>query len=282
MKMIGKLLRFFLSRTFRVWEYFGIHVTPDHFYSPIPSLKELDHKLFDTRSECVGIDWNIALQVSYLKKIFPVYANEVEFKGSTGLSLVDAAIVHSLIRHHKPRKMVEIGSGGSTMVSARACSMNKSEGDECEFTAIEPYPPKILPRNLPGLTKLIIQKVQSIDVEFFKDCDILFIDSSHVVKIGSDVNYEILEILPRLKSGCLIHFHDILLPEEYWKEWIKEKKWFFSEQYLLQAFMQFNNDFEVIWASRYMHINYCLDISKVFSYFLPEKHHIMSFWIRRK
>ena len=282
MILLSRVLRFFLSHTFRYWEFLGIHITPNHFYSPIPSLKELDYKVFDKRSECVGIDWNVALQVSYLKKVFPKFSYEVEFKGNIGLSLVDAAILHSMIRYYKPPKMIEIGGGESTKISARACLMNKSEGHECEFFSIEPYPPKYLPRNLSGLTKLIRQKVQSIDVDFFKDCDILFIDSSHIVKIGSDVNYEILEILPRLKSGCLIHFHDIVLPGEYWEEWIMEKCLFFTEQYLLWAFLLFNSDFEIVWASRYMHINNCLDISNTFSYFLPEKHHIMSFWIRRK
>ena len=91
-----------------------------------------------------------------------------------------------------------------------------------------------------------------------------------------------LRLFPRLKKGCLIHFHDILLPGEYWKEWVKGNKWFWSEQYLLQAFLQFNSDFEIIWASRYQHLNNGLMIKDVFPYFEHESHRITSLWIRRK
>ncbi|MQF67068.1 class I SAM-dependent methyltransferase [SAR202 cluster bacterium AD-802-F09_MRT_200m] len=97
--------------------------------------------------------------------------------------------------------MVEIGSGFSTRIAARACLMNASNQNPCELIAIEPYPDKALREGLPGLSKLIQMKVESIDLDEIMDCDLLFIDSSHLVKTGGDVNYEILEIVPRLKPG---------------------------------------------------------------------------------
>jgi len=269
-------------KIFQIGEFFGFHIVPDHFYYPIPSTRDLDDTLFERKSECVGLDWNLTTQKQYLNEVFPQYALEVEFKPNPGLSLTDAAVLHTMIRHHKPRKMIEIGSGNSTRIAASACLMNEKEGMPCELIAIEPFPNQDLEKGFPGLTELRRQKVQSIDVEEFMDCDLLFIDSSHMAMIGSDVLYEQLEILPRLKKGCLIHFHDILLPGEYWKDWVKGMHYFWSEQYLLKAFLLFNNSFEVIWASRYMHLRDSAAIRGVFPYFEPEQHRITSFWIRRK
>lgn len=277
-KIIGKIA----LRGFRFWETFGLHITPDKFDYPIPSTKDLPDDIFLRKSECIGMDWNVKEQEYYLKNMFPKYATEVEFERNEGLSLVDAAIYHAMIRHKKPKKIVEIGCGSSTRFAAHACVMNESEGASCELVAIEPFPNKELQKGFPGLTRLIEARAQSVELKEFEDCDLLFIDSSHVVKINGDVNYEILEIIPRLKKDCLIHFHDILLPGEYWKDWVKGNKWFWTEQYLLQAFMQFNSDFEIIWASRYQHLNNELMIRKIFPYFEQNKHRITSFWIRRK
>ena len=233
--MIGirGIIRKLCQKTFRFWELLGIHVTPDHFFYPIPSTRDLDDALFARQSECVGIDWNIGVQARYLREVFPKFALEIVFKENVGLSLVDAAVLHFMIRYHQPRKIIEIGSGASTRFAANACLMNAQEGTTCDLIAVEPYPNSDLEKGFPGLSQLRREKVQSISVSEFEDCDLVFIDSSHVVKIGGDVNYEQLEILPRLKPGCLIHFHDILLPGEYWKDWVKEKHYFWSEQYLL-------------------------------------------------
>lgn len=269
-------------KIFELGDFFGFHIVPDHYYYPIPSTHDLDDTLFERRSECIGLDWNINTQIKYLNEVFPQYALEKEFAKNPGLSLADAAILHSMIRYHKPKKMIEIGSGSSTRITATACLVNANEGAPCELIAIEPYPSQDLEDGFPGLAVLRKQKVQSIDVEEFINCDLLFIDSSHMAMIGSDVLYEQLEILPRLKPGCLIHFHDILLPGEYWKNWVKDHHLFWSEQYLLWAFLLFNNAFEVIWASRYMHLRDSAAIQAVFPYFEPEQHHMTSFWIRRK
>ncbi len=276
-KIIGKIA---LSG-FELWELFGLHITPDKFDYPIPSTRDLTDNIFRRKSDCVGIDWNDNKQGDYLKNIFPKYATEVDFEKNGGLSLVDAAIYHAMIRHEKPKKIIEIGSGFSTVFAARACNMNEAQGAGCELVAIEPFPNKELKKGFPGFSRLIENSVQSVALKEFEDCDLLFIDSSHVVKINSDVNYEILEIIPRLKKNCLIHFHDIFLPGEYWKSWVKNNKRFWTEQYLLHAFLQFNSSFEIVWASKYQHLNNELTIKKVFPYFQPKNHLITSFWIKR-
>ncbi len=277
-KIIGKIA---LSG-FEFGELFGLHITPDKFDYPIPSTKDLSDDIFQRKSDCIGMDWNVKGQEHYLKNIFSQYATEVDFEKNGGLSLVDAAIYHAMIRQEKPKKIIEVGSGFSTRFAARACIMNEAEGASCELVAIEPFPGKELRKGFPGFTRLIEDKVQSVDLKEFVDCDLLFIDSSHVVKINSDVNYEILEIIPRLKKDCLVHFHDIFLPGEYWKSWVKKNKRFWTEQYLLHAFLQFNSSFEIVWASKYQHLNNELMIKKVFPYFEPKEHLITSFWIKRR
>lgn len=280
--VIKKLIRKVFVIGYELCERLGFHITPDRFNYPIPSANDLSDDVFRRKSDCIGINWNLDKQEYYINNVFNKYATEVEFVKNKGLSLVDAAIYHSMIRHKRPKKIIEVGSGDSTKIAARACTMNKKDGNDCELISIEPFPDKELQKGYAGLTRLIEEKVQFVGLGVFENCDILFIDSSHVVKINSDVNYEMLEIIPRLRKNCLVHFHDIFLPGEYWKLWVKKKKRFWTEQYLLHAFLQFNSNFEIIWASKYQHLNNAIMIKKVFPYFKPEGHLITSFWIRRK
>ena len=267
---------------YRIFEAAGYHVLPANFRYPIANTNTLTDALFEATSECVGLDWNLPKQQHYLAQVFPKYAMEVEFTQYPGLSLVDAAILHAMIRHNSPKKIVEIGSGSSTQIAARACLLNASSNRPCELIAIEPYPNEVIKKGFPGLSKLIQAKVEDVPLEEIVDCDLLFIDSSHYSQTGSDVNYEILEIIPRLKPGSIVHWHDILLPGEYWKDWVKGEHRLYNEQYLVHAFMNFNSEFEVLWGSRYMHLRQPDQISAVFPYFRPEHHHIMSLWIQRK
>lgn len=267
---------------YRFFEVAGYHVTPNHFAYPIPDSRELTDELFAKVSDCVGLDWNQSCQEALLDGPFARFATEVEFEENSGLSILDAAVLHAMIRHFRPEKIVEIGSGESTNFAARACQMNQQDGHESQFIAIEPFPNPFLRQGIPGLTRLIEKQVEQVDSEEIIDCDLLFIDSSHVVRIGGDVNYEILELVPRLKPGAIIHWHDILLPGEYTKFWVQDHHYFWTEQYLVHAFMKFNSEFEVLWASRYMHLSHSARLQSVFPYFDPENHQIMSFWIRRK
>src|SRR4029077_19197551 len=131
-----------------------------------------------------------------------------------------------------------------------AAAKNKSSPLMC----IEPFPQKFLRAGFPGLQSLMERKVQDVDLNFFSQLqsgDILFIDSSHTVKIGGDVNYLFLEVLPRLNPGVIVHVHDIFLPFDYRRDWVMDELRFWTEQYLLQAFLMFNSDFEVLMANHY-------------------------------
>jgi len=156
-----------------------------------------------------------------------------------------------MIRHFQPRLIIEVGSGFSSLVAAEAIAKNKNSALIC----IEPFPLDFLRQGFRGLHSLIEKKAEDIELDFFSQLesgDILFIDSSHTVKIGGDVNYLFLEVLPRLKPGVIVHVHDIFLPFDYRRDWVMDELRFWSEQYLLQAFLSFNSEFEVLMANAYL------------------------------
>ena len=269
--------------TFPFWERVGLHVVPARYFYPVPRSEDLPDALFDSTSACLGVDWQRPTQLRHLHEVFPQYAREVDFEPNGGLSMVDAAVLHAMVRAYKPKKIVEIGSGHSTKITARACLMNARDGAPCEFVAIEPYPSTALRDGVPGLTRLRVDKVQRVEFAEFENCDLLFVDSSHVVAIGGDVTFEQLEILPRLKPGCLIHFHDILLPGHYWKDWVLRRRYYWTEQYLLQAFLAFNSEFRVLWAARLMQLEAAAQLADVFPYYRPNdtSQRVSSLWMQR-
>ena len=298
-KIYKAVLQRFIKKSFPFWQKLGFHITPNHYYQPIPDTRTLKDNLWQKQSELVGIDINEEYQINLLSKFSSEFKEEYESFPRTKTSIpyqyyvnnsmfesVDGEILYCMIRYFKPKKIIEIGSGYSTYLSAQAILKNKEEDDsyKYELIAIEPYPNDILKAGFPGLSKLIPKKVQDIPLSEFKKLrgnDILFIDSSHVLKIGSDVQYEYLEILPRLNKGVVIHLHDIFLPAEYPKEWVLKDYRFWNEQYLLQAFLIFNDSFEVLWAGSYMHLKHPDKLEAAFSSYKRDERWPGSFWIRK-
>src|SRR5262249_44163017 len=127
------------------------------------------------------------------------------------------------------------------------------------------------------------KKIQEIDLEFFSQLgsgDVLFIDSSHTVKIGSDVNYLFLEVLPRLRPGVIVHVHDIFMPFEYRRDWVLDEFRFWTEQYILQAFLTFNSEFDVLLANSYLNHYHQQELKAAFPSLSSWASG--SFWMRRK
>ena len=293
---IGNII---FKKLFTLWERLGFHITINHFYEPIPDTRTLKDDLWEKQSELVGIGMNEKSQIDLLSLFSSKFKEEYEnfprnetsilyqyYVDNRGFESVDGEILYCMIRHFKPKRFIEIGSGNSTYLSAQAILKNKEEDNayECELVAIEPYPNDILKAGFPGLSKLVSKKVQDIPLSEFRklrENDILFIDSSHVLKIGSDVQFEYLEILPRLHTGVVVHLHDIFLPAEYPKEWVLEKYIFWTEQYLLQAFLTFNDSFKVLWAGSYMHLKHPDKLEASFSSYKREERWPGSFWIRK-
>ncbi|MFC2147073.1 class I SAM-dependent methyltransferase [Bacteroidota bacterium] len=259
-------------RTFIKWrKYKPLSKYPfGHFYSPIVSKGELieleDHIWEEVGQDFIlGINLNLDNQLLLLKEFSKFYP-EMPFKDEKSenqrycfingaYSYTDAIILYSFIRHFKPKQIIEIGSGHSSavMLDTRETFVN-----DINLTFIEPYPKRLyrlFKDNDRDNCNVLAKKVQNVPINEFQKLqrnDILFIDSSHVSKTGSDVNCEIFKILPILNSGVIIHFHDVFYPFEYPKSWVSEgRNW--NEDYLLRAFLSYNNQFEIVLFSHFIH-----------------------------
>ena len=289
------------EKMFRLAEMMGLHILPVHFYSPVPVAKELDAKLWSKKSELPGVRMNEQAQWKLLSTFAALYQDEycafpdqpaagappyTYFRNNGYYGYLDGAVLYCMIRHFKPRRIYEIGSGNTTYLSAQAILKNAEEAPNyrCELVAFEPYPNEVLRAGLPGLTHLVTLKAQDIPGEVFQkleENDILFIDSSHVLKAGSDVQYEYLEVLPKLRKGVLIHVHDIFLPMDYPQEWIVHRNRYWTEQYLLQAFLAFNDAFEVVMAGNYLCLTRPEDVKSAFKISATAEIGAGHFWMRK-
>jgi predicted O-methyltransferase YrrM len=197
---------------------------------------------------------------------------------------VDGEVLYCVIRYFKPRRVLEIGSGYSTRLMAEAIAKNSSNDASynCEITSIDPFQATEI-GHVQNVT-VVPKRVQDVPLsEFMRlgENDILFIDSSHCVAIGSDTQYEYLEILPRLRHGVLVHVHDIFMPSDYPQDWILKQHRFWNEQYLLQAFLEFNHDFEILWMASYMHLTYPERLEGSFASYRRNMRWPGSLWMKR-
>ena len=239
------------------------------FYSPLPSPEEVHRdagRLFGPPPETLpGIELNEGAQLALLEEIKRYYgalpfpseksAEQRYFYENPAYSYSDAIFLYGMIRHAAPKRIVEVGSGHSSCVMVDTAELFL--GGDVDFTFIEPYPGRLLSLLRPGdlrRVKILAQRVQDIALEPFlalERNDILFIDSSHVMKVGSDVHHLLTEILPRLRPGVYVHVHDVMYPFEYPEEWITEgRAW--NESYALRAFLTFNDVFEIVLFNTYL------------------------------
>jgi predicted O-methyltransferase YrrM len=302
-----------LVGSFRILQRAGINVTPNHFYYPVPDLAELEKRQWPRYPFPPGCRFDLGNQVELAWELVAQHGNECHFSSDPHehayhynngyFEAVDAEITYFMVRQFKPARVVEIGTGYSTRLLAAALKKN-AEQDHMDgrLISVDPSPERFSQNGWRGMVVQVRKAVQDLELKFFDQLergDILFIDSSHVAGIGSDVVREHLEILPRLKPGVLVHIHDIFLPADYPRDAVLNRLWFWSEQYLLQAFLSFNNHFEVLWASSAMHMQYPEVLEQCFprwkeSYvrmpeskrrFVPTRDYVhvwpSSFWMRR-
>jgi predicted O-methyltransferase YrrM len=281
---------------FELWQSHGFHVSPSDNYQPIPDTRVLPVSLWDRVSDLPGMDMREEAQKQLLSKIvsrfkdeyaaIPEGASTPEFhfyRGNVAFEAVDAEMLFGLIRLLKPRRMYEIGSGFSTLLAADALRRNIMDGCPCRFVAIDPYASAQFEAALPSgveLWRVPVQEVALSEFQSLGENDILFIDSSHVCKIGSDAQFLFLEVLPRIRPGVVVHMHDIFMPLEYPKQWVLDWHRFWNEQYLLQTFLSFNTTFEVLWAGQWMQIKYPDLLMKAFPSYKAGVS-AGSFWFRR-
>ncbi len=244
-------------------------VPPGHFHSPVPSLEEIrrdEAKIFgNTARNFPGIEMHEPEQLKLIETFCKYYEN-IPFQPHKVLGLryyfenpvytySDAIFLHCMIRHLKPKRIIEIGSGFSSCVTLDTNELFLDNSIKATF--IEPYPELLLSlisEDDRNKIKIIPQRLQDVHLNVFEaleENDILFIDSTHVSKINSDVNRIFFEILPTLSSGVYIHFHDIFFPFEYPKAWVYEgRAW--NEMYLLRSFLQYNNEFSIVLMNTFM------------------------------
>lgn len=245
----------------------GVSVTPSHFYFPVPRLKSFEGKDWSACRPCSALDLHLDEQIECLQREILPYLPEWTFSEQASddnhrfhfnngfFERVDAEVAYSLVRSRKPRRIIEIGSGNTTLLLAAALEKNTDEGYAGEMISIEPRPAPYLKDGLRGLTELIESPVQHVPEDLFRTLranDVLFIDSSHVVSMDNDVLYECLRILPALAPGVLVHFHDVFTPLDYPEKFVMTNLCFWGEQYLLEAFLSFNSAFRVKWAGSAM------------------------------
>lgn len=245
---------------------------PDgHFYSPVVDTTALEKeadRVWPVTPETLGIDFNEEEQLRWIAEVLPRHLPAFDYPetlnsqdpvhtfhhGNTQFSGLDARMLFSFLREFRPRHMIEVGSGFSSLLTA---DVNRRFLGGClDFTCIEPYPRDFLRESVLGITRLIETRVQDVSLETFDvlvEGDVLFIDSSHVAKTGSDVNFIFLQVLPRLKPGVVIHIHDIFLPQDYPKEWVLGEGRSWNEQYLVQTLLMYSTGFQILFGSAYCH-----------------------------
>lgn len=261
----------------------GIHILPVHHYSPLPNIIELEKTKHQwaKKSSLPGIKTSLEEQAKNIDQICTPFSNEytgnnnykhaIDNDYGPGFGYIEAQALHAVVRHYKPNKVIEIGSGVSTYCMLQALKLNRNEtGHDYSVTCIEPYPSMKLSQ-LGGIT-LIPQQVQTVPQNLFNGLgknDLLFIDSTHTVKPGSDVNYLILEVIPRLRSGIIIHFHDINFPYDYQRS-VLQTFFHWTETSLLRALLINNNRIKILFCLSMLHYESNNTLRKIFPEYDPE------------
>jgi predicted O-methyltransferase YrrM len=277
-------LRPFVLGLHKVGVRCGISILPVHYYSETPNIIELesDQSVWAKKSQLPGILADLDQQERSLKEVClpyqqeyagnPLYKEAVAQEFGPGYGYVESQALYAMVRFLKPQRIIEVGSGVSTFCMLEAARANQSEtGQMATLTCIDPFAsPKV--RSLAEV-KLLAQKVQQVAIEEFASLgpsDLLFIDSTHTVKPASDVNFLILEVLPRLRSGVTVHFHDIHLPYDYQPD-VLTTFYHWSETSLLRAFLINNSRAKIRFCLSQFHHERGDTLKQVFPEYSPQK-----------
>ena len=260
----------------------GVFPIRNHYYEP-----QFDNRCpklaFSEDRKLPGIDWNVSGQLEVLGRF--TFAHElldvpqekpestIFYLNNSTFESGDAEYWYQLIRTIKPKRIFEIGSGNSTLMAIRAIDRNHEDDPSyrCEHICVEPY-------EMPWLEKtsvsVVRQKVEDLAASFFsklQENDILFIDSSHIIRPQGDVLFEYLELLPSLNKGVIVHVHDIFSPKNYLVQWLQDEVRFWNEQYLLEAFLTNNSNWRIIGAVNYLHHHHYEKLKSVAPLLSPKR-----------
>jgi predicted O-methyltransferase YrrM len=296
------LLRFLRSRgtentPVSRWVFQSVGILPirDHYYEPLFQPKHLRQDLKVERN-LPGLDLNLPGQLELLAKF--TFQDELlaletarfteppfRYFGNRSYGPGDAELLYSIIRLFRPSRIIEIGSGNSTLAAEAAIrqTRNTVSGYACEHICIEPYEAPWLEGA--GVT-VLRERVEHVPLELFeslRENDMLFVDSSHIIRPQGDVLYEYQEIIPRLRPGVLVHVHDIFTPRDYPKGWVLDAAYLWNEQYLLESFLAFNREFEVVCSLNHLCQRYQSLVSSRFPVYarVAANTEPGAFWMRR-
>lgn len=279
--------------TQRVLDRFGVSHIAHHYYEPIVVPEQITGDLTIER-RLPGLDMNVEEQLAVLRAFdYGEEIREIASRPKSPLTYTfdqpsfgpgDAEYLYSMVRQLKPAKIIEVGCGESTKMIRHAVEMNTALDADyaCDHICVEPY-------EAPWLEALgvsvIRRPVEQVDLSVFQTLrrnDILFIDSSHVIRPQGDVVNLYLTILPLLASGVFVHAHDICTPRDYFPQWVLKERKLWNEQYLLEAFLSFNSVFKITGALNWLWHNYREETHRAFPV-LARIHDDDpgSFWIQR-
>lgn len=242
----------------------GVFPVANHYYEPLIDFSLLTRPLDQPRN-LPGIDLNVSDQLKLLKDFefgeelrgfTAPKRDELTYSFANGMfSSGDAEFLYNLVRLKKPRRVIEIGSGNSTLLVIEAIRKNQQSQPDyiCEHTCIEPYETPWLERSGVTVRREVVEAVDKSVFQQLEPGDLLFIDSSHVIRPQGDVLCEFLEILPILKKGVIVHIHDIFTPRDYPKAWVVDKVHFWNEQYLMEALLSGNPHWKIIGAVNFLY-----------------------------
>ncbi len=272
----------------------GYDLVRRHYYSAIPDLAELPEGTWSRVSDLPGVRFDPASQLEFVERQLGAhlaeYAPSRAPTGSSGdfhlengfYESVDAETLYAMVRRFSPRRIVELGSGMSTLVIADA-RRRGGEAAASEHLVFDPFPRPDLRAELDRVAILRPIRANEVPMDELASLgagDMLFVDTTHTVKIGSDVNHVVLDLLPTLRPGVLVHFHDIFIPWEYPRELVEERSFYWAEQYLLQAFLAFNTTFEILFSAHALQRRYPDRVAALIPSAGPDIRP-SAFWLRR-
>jgi predicted O-methyltransferase YrrM len=252
-------------RLYRLGVRLGVHVLPAHYYVPLPDVVELSRRREEwaVASSLPGVDADPDRQVATLRDVClpfrdeyasgAVHEDAVARGVGPGFGPIEAQALHAVIRSLRPARVIEVGSGVSSVCAQAALDRNGVDGAPGELMCIEPHPSQAL-LAVEGVT-VIERRVQQVDAGLFErleERDLLFVDSSHTVRAGGDVNRLVLEVLPRLRPGVVVHFHDVFLPYDYPPD-LLHTIWHWNETSLVHAFLIGNAGVEILFCLSQLH-----------------------------
>ena len=244
----------------RLLGWLGVLPVRRHYYEPY--LADVTRAVLTRDRLLPAIDLNVEEQLALLARLrYEVRAFPFESPGrrefhyhNGAFESGDAEFLYSMVRHYRPRHVIEIGSGSSTLVVRAALARNAEERPEeaCRHVCIEPFEQPWLEDLGVEVVRERVENVAPMLFDVLEAGDILFIDSSHVIRPEGDVLHEYLQLLPRLRPGVLVHIHDVFTPRHYLISWLLDEQLLWNEQYLVEAFLSFNREFRILGALNYL------------------------------